>query len=229
MMTIFPKYKKNWLLFFSSLFAACILFLSIPLGVLPARETIPSTDKFENPVDSLAIQLKLLKESIIAEQNRILQLKQKWKELEPKKPYLIVNTTRNQIRLISDRRIIRKARCSTGSYILLKTKGQRQWLFKTPRGLHRVTVKLTNPYWYKPDWAYIEENLPIPSIYSPKRYQPNVLGEYALGFGHGYLVHGTIYKRFLGMPVTHGCVRLDDEAMRLVFKTLTHGSRIYIY
>ncbi len=229
MKTTFPKYRKNWLLFFVSLFCACILFLSIPWGVLPATETISSADTSDKPVDSLAIQLKSLEESIVTEQNTILQLKNKWKELEPKKPYLVVNTTRNQVRLISDRRIIRKATCSTGSYILLKAKGQRQWLFKTPRGMYRVTVKLTNPYWYKPDWAYIEENLPIPSIYSPKRYQPNVLGEYALGFGHGYLVHGTIYKRFLGMPVTHGCVRLGDEDMRLVFKTLTHGSRIYIY
>ena len=37
------------------------------------------------------------------------------------------------------------------------------------------------------------------------------LGDYALALGDGYLIHGTIYKRFLGMPVTHGCVRLNDE------------------
>ena len=222
------KSKRIWWFFLPLIFAGFV-YLTSPSAVLPAGGSILSADRYDDQGDPLTMQVKLLEERIKTEEKSVLQLRHQWKELEPKKPYLIVNTSANRIRLISDRRIIRKARCSTGSYILLKAKGQRQWLFKTPRGMYRVTVKLKNPWWYKPDWAYIEEDLPIPSIYSPKRYQPNVLGEYALGFGQGYLVHGTIYKRFLGLPVTHGCVRLDDEDMRLVFKTLTHGSRIYIY
>lgn len=161
--------------------------------------------------------------------DRISELKTRFAKLQPKKPFVIVSTFNNEIRMIQDGKTVHKGPCSTGSYVLLRAENERKWLFKTPRGRFRVTVKLKDPWWFKPDWAYVEEGLPIPSKESPKRYQPNVLGDYALGFGNGYLIHGTVYKRLLGYPVTHGCVRLDDEDMELVFNTLTHGSKIYIY
>jgi L,D-transpeptidase ErfK/SrfK len=55
------------------------------------------------------------------------------------------------------------------------------------------------------------------------------LGDYALAIGDGYLIHGTIYKRFLGMPVTHGCVRLNDEDLEVIYNTLNIGSKVYIF
>jgi L,D-transpeptidase ErfK/SrfK len=168
-------------------------------------------------------------ENIRLLESRIIELQQKYSNLLPKKPYLIVSTTDNQIQLMSRDSILLKSRCSTGSYILLKAPGNREWLFKTPRGAFKVNVKLKNPWWYKPDWAYIEEDEPIPSLESPRRYQDGVLGDFALGFGDGYLIHGTLYTRLLGMPVTHGCVRLDDDAMRFVYEQMTHGCKIFIY
>ena len=56
-----------------------------------------------------------------------------------------------------------------------------------------------------------------------------MLGDYAVAFGQGYMIHGTLYKRLLGMPVTHGCVRLDDADMELVFSELTHGSKVFVF
>ncbi len=173
--------------------------------------------------------LTSLSNQIDSIRHRVEILKAEFRDLTPEKPYLIVNSTANEIRLMKGQAVLRKAICSTGSYILLRTYGDRKWLFKTPRGRFKVNVKLKDPWWYKPDWAYIEEGLPIPSLYSPRRYQPGVLGDFALGFGNGYLIHGTLYKRFLGLPITHGCVRLDDEDMRIVFQTMSHGNRIYIY
>jgi L,D-transpeptidase YbiS len=162
-------------------------------------------------------------------EKRIVKLRQNYIKLLPSKPYLIVSTSDNQVQLMSKDSILLKSKCSTGSYILLKAPGERQWLFKTPRGAFKVNVKLKDPWWYKPDWAYIEDDEPIPSLESPKRYQGGVLGDFALGFGNGYLVHGTLYTRLLGMPVTHGCVRLDDKSMRYVFEQMTHGCKIFIY
>jgi L,D-transpeptidase ErfK/SrfK len=168
-------------------------------------------------------------EHIRSLENRISELRQSYKNLLPQKPYIIVSTTDNQIQLMSHDSILLKSKCSTGSYILLKAPGNREWLFKTPRGAFKVNVKLKNPWWYKPDWAYIEDDDPIPSNESPKRYQDGVLGDFALGFGDGYLIHGTLYTRLLGLPVTHGCVRLDDDAMRFVFEKMSHGCKIFIY
>ena len=89
--------------------------------------------------------------------------------------------------------------------------------------------KITNPVWRRPDWAFIEEGLAVPSATHPSRYEYGVLGDYALSLGDGYLIHGTLYKRFLGMPVTHGCIRMNDEDLEATFKTLNVGSRVYIY
>ena len=110
-----------------------------------------------------------------------------------------------------------------------KNTGTERVVIKTPRGVFRITVKLRDPVWYKPDWAFIEERQPIPLPDSPKRYQYGVLGDYAVAFGQGYLIHGTLYKRLLGMPVTHGCVRLDDNDMQLVFDKIHHGSKVFIF
>jgi L,D-transpeptidase YbiS len=222
-------YKRHWFFLLSGFMIGIVLFTLIPVK----RSSIPGDGQAianMSYVDEGYVQKLLsLEEKIRIGWKEIAKLEKQFSRIESRKPYLVVNTSKNEIRLVIDGITVRKAKCSTGSYILLKASEKREWLFRTPKGKFRVTVKFKNPHWYKPDWAYLEEGKPIPSIYSPKRYVPNVLGDFALGFGDGYLVHGTLYKRFLGLPVTHGCVRLGDDDMNLVFNTLTHGSKIYIY
>jgi L,D-transpeptidase ErfK/SrfK len=31
------------------------------------------------------------------------------------------------------------------------------------------------------------------------------------------------------MPVTHGCVRLNDEDLKVIYNTLSIGSKVYIF
>ncbi len=88
--------------------------------------------------------------------------------------------------------------------------------------------KVNNPVWIKPDWAFIEEGEPIPPK-SRQRAEPNMMGDYALGIGRGYFIHGTLYKRLLGRNVSHGCVRLGDEDLEFLFKTATLGTKVIIY
>jgi L,D-transpeptidase YbiS len=159
----------------------------------------------------------------------VLNLQNRFKWLTPREPYLIVNTSANRFFLKSANKILHEGVCSTGSYVLLKASDDRQWEFVTPRGSFRILGKRVAPVWTKPDWAFVEEGLPIPPPHSPQRYEAGVLGEYALELGDGYLIHGTLYKRMLGMPVTHGCVRLGDEELRIVYRTLQLGSKVFIY
>jgi lipoprotein-anchoring transpeptidase ErfK/SrfK len=160
---------------------------------------------------------------------RVTSLQQKLARLTPDEPYLIVNTFKNEILLKRGNDTIRTGYCSTGSYVLLKTADEKKWVFSTPRGMYRVQSKMEAPVWRRPDWSFIEEGRPIPSADSPERYQPGVLGDYALTLGHGYMIHGTLYKRFIGLPVTHGCIRLGDEDLEVVFKNLRVGSKVFIY
>jgi lipoprotein-anchoring transpeptidase ErfK/SrfK len=144
--------------------------------------------------------------------------------------YIVVNTTENRFYLYTNKKLVRAGFCSTGSLTMLKTeKGDKFWVFKTPRGKRTIHGKITNPSWNRPDWSFIEEGLPVPPKNSPARYESGVLGDYAMSIGDGYLIHGTIYKRFLGMPVTHGCVRLNDEDLDVVYHTLNIGSKVYIF
>jgi hypothetical protein len=160
----------------------------------------------------------------------VAKLKSKLEQLTPSEPYVIVNTSENKIYLMSGKEMLREGVCSTGSYILLKdSENKREWIFHTPRGMFRVINKQKDPIWRKPDWAFVEEGEPIPPQNSPERYEKGVLGEYGLAFGNGYWIHGTLYKRMLGMPVTHGCVRVGDEDLHSIYENLQAGSKIFIY
>ena len=162
-------------------------------------------------------------------QTRVRNLERQFESLTPRRPYLIVDTANNRIVLMSGRKLIHQGICSTGSYVLLKAGDERQWVFKTPRGRFYVQKKEESPVWHKPDWAFIEEGLPVPPVGAKERYETGVLGDYALHLGDGYLIHGTLYKRLLGMPVTHGCVRLDDNDLEIVYKNLSVGSAVFMY
>jgi L,D-transpeptidase YbiS len=112
---------------------------------------------------------------------------------------------------------------------LLEGNDGKKWFFKTPKGQFRILNKVKDPVWIKPDWAFVEDGLPIPPRNHPDRYEYGTLGDYALSLGQGYLIHGTLYQRFLGLPVTHGCIRLGDKDLETVYKNLDIGSRVYIY
>lgn len=175
-----------------------------------------------------APDLSKLKRDTNQLEQKVVQARRRLAFYIPKDPYLIVDTSDNEYFLKAGNNLIRGGICSTGSYTLLKASEQ-QWIFHTPRGMYRVRGKLEAPVWRKPDWAFIEEGLPVPPPNSAERFEAGVLGEYALELGQGYLIHGTLYKRFLGMAVTHGCVRLDDEDLQSVYTNLQIGSKVFIY
>ncbi len=159
----------------------------------------------------------------------IQRLSKKYSSFTSGQSYIVINTTDNRFFLYRNKKLIREGFCSSGSYTMLQTEGEKKWIFKTPKGKYWIQGKTTSPVWRKPDWAFVEEGLPIPAKDHPSRWEYGVLGDYALSIGDGYLIHGTIYKRFLGMPVTHGCVRLNDEDLEAIYKNLNIGSKVYIF
>lgn len=156
-------------------------------------------------------------------------LRKKLDAFVPKQYYLVINTSGNDFKLYKGYDKVREGVCSTGSYTVLQAGEDQEWIFKTPRGMFKIQGKITNPTWRKPDWAFIEEGLPIPPPGDPSRIETGVLGDYAMSLGDGYLIHGTLYKRYLGMPVTHGCVRLGDDDLEVIYKNMETGYKVYIY
>ena len=162
-------------------------------------------------------------------ENRVRRLEASRNRLYPGGPVILVDTAQSRLSLVAGSRVIAEGTCSTGNGMeLTDAAGKRSWTFDTPRGHFRVLSKVANPVWYRPDWSFIEEGEAIPKDRS-KRAEANVLGDYALGFGDGFFIHGTLYTRLLGANVTHGCIRINDDLLKKVYETAQPGTPIWIY
>jgi L,D-transpeptidase ErfK/SrfK len=224
---------KSWFKKFGPWAIPFLLFFLIAANIL-------YTPQFQNAaylVKSLFTSISLTSESnvrgidkqIQASKSNISLLRNKLSDLIPEKPYIIINTTDNRFELRNSKDTIRTGVCSTGKDVLLIGPKGKKWLFKTPKGMFSVLLKRKDAPWIKPDWAYIEEGMKPPSARSDDRIEYGSLGKYQISIGDNYMLHGTLYKRFLGLPVTHGCVRLGDEDLEVIFNSLDKGSKVFIF
>jgi L,D-transpeptidase YbiS len=157
------------------------------------------------------------------------RLRSKIAAFAPKGTYLVIDTAGNRVFLRKGEETIREMVASCGSGNVLEDPvGGRKWVFDTPRGEFKVQSKIAKPIWIKPDWAFLEEGEPIPTN-PAKRAERGVMGDYAIGIGRGYFIHGTLYTRLLGRNVSHGCVRLGDKDLKDLYDTTAMGTRVIIF
>jgi lipoprotein-anchoring transpeptidase ErfK/SrfK len=163
-------------------------------------------------------------------ESEIGKLQTKLDKYTPSGAYIVVNTTENHFYLYKGKVLLRHGVCSTGKNEKLIIDGNKKtYTFYTPYGVRTIQSKQKDPVWAKPDWAFKEDGLPVPPPGDPSRFESGTLGKYKLVLGDGYMIHGTIWKRFMGMSVTHGCIRLLDDDLEAVYNTLEIGSKVYIY
>jgi L,D-transpeptidase YbiS len=167
--------------------------------------------------------------SYAALSKEVAKIKKDLAALVPADPYIVVDTKKNMIYYRKGSQTLNEALCSTGCDSVLVAPDGRTWRFATPTGTFKVKRKIKNPVWVKPDWAFIEEGKPIPKGNHPDRFDDTAMGSYALDFGDGFLIHGTLYRRLLGENITHGCVRVADEDLAPIFESAKIGTLIYIY
>jgi L,D-transpeptidase YbiS len=149
--------------------------------------------------------------------------------LRPTGRYIVIDSHRNRLSVFDGDTLLHEAVCSTGSgTVLVHPSGQRTWTFDTPLGERRVIRKVRDPVWSKPDWAFIEEGFQPPADPS-LRIDRVSLGDYALYLGDGYIIHGTLFQTLLGQGVTHGCVRLGDQDLEYVYRTIPVGARVFLH
>jgi L,D-transpeptidase ErfK/SrfK len=147
----------------------------------------------------------------------------------PRSGYVItVDVSTNQAYLFRDGVLVRKSNAATGSDKILR-KGRKLWWFRTPRGKHEVLRKIKDPVWRKPDWAFIEEGKPIPPPDSPLREERGTMGKYALDLGERVMIHGTNDPKSIGRRVSHGCIRLPNDMMKLLYKEVPIGTEVHIF
>ena len=161
---------------------------------------------------------------------RSRELSARLKATTPRGVYIVIDQTQNRLYLKRDDDTLLEARCSAGSGMVLRESvgKKREWVFETPRGRFEILSMLRNPTWAKPDWAFVEDGQPIPTN-PADRLETGSLGEYALHFGNGYMIHGTLYERLLGRAVSHGCIRVGRDDLRKVWANARLGTPIFIY
>ena len=211
---------KRVLLFIGSVLSLGLLVALIPYSSSQLQSSIASVPQ------PLAVDPVVLRSL----QSQYKGLKKQLAQFAPHQHYILVDTARNHLYIKRSQEIVLDAIASTGSGVVLDKPGEgnTQWVFDTPRGEFTVQSKLTHPAWVKPDWAFIEEGLMVPKN-PADRVEQGVLGDYALGFGKGYFIHGTLYTRLLGKNVTHGCIRLNDDDLKSVYQLARVGTPIMIF
>lgn len=124
-------------------------------------------------------------------------------------PYLIVNTSKNQMVFITDGEVKQQFQIAVGK------KG-----YETPEGEFTIVVKAINPYYRKADIQGGDEK--------------NPLGSRWIGFdadgtdGREYGLHGTNEPWSIGYRVTRGCVRLANSDIEVLFDEIPIGTKVLI-
>ena len=108
--------------------------------------------------------------------------------------------------------------------------GKMDW--RTPLGLTHVIQKQKDPTWYPTESVRKEHEAngdPLPAKVGPGPDNP--LGQYAmrLAVGNGtYLIHGTNNPIAVGLPVTHGCIRMYPDDVAALFPLVPVGTPVYL-
>jgi L,D-transpeptidase YbiS len=148
----------------------------------------------------------------------------------PRRSYIVIDRYNNRLWLRRGWDVRLEAVVSAGSGTVLKESGgaQRVWTFDTPPGRFEVLSERRNPVWTKPDWAFLEEGQQPPASLAERR-EKGSLGEWALDLGDGYMIHGTLYERLLGRNITHGCVRVGRNDLRVIAEAAVPGTPVFIF
>jgi L,D-transpeptidase ErfK/SrfK len=193
---------------------------------------IPLTGLSEDqpvPIEVLRSKVQSLQQEAARLNEENQGLRTMLKALEDDELYVVVDTENNQLLLRQGDHVVHRAVCGTGSREFIEEETGRNWFFETPLGSFTVLGKERNPVWIRPDWSYVEENMPVPAANDPDRIVRNVLGKYALLLGNGYKIHGTTFTNLLGTHFTHGCVSLGDDDLAFIYRTVAIGTKVYIY
>ena len=142
--------------------------------------------------------------------------------------YVVISLDEHMLYVMEQERVIWSAVVGTGTGTRLEGAGQK-WDFSTPRGMFRVQLKEKEPVWRVPDWAFVERGVPIPPLDHPSRSEPGMLGTTAIYLEEDIAVHGTNHPELLGQSVSHGCIRMTNEAARRLYHEVEIGTPVIIY
>ena len=140
---------------------------------------------------------------------------------------MVIDLDRHELSFRRGSTIFWTATIGSGTGEHLQGPGE-DWEFSTPRGVFSVQAKEEAPAWYRPDWYYVENKLPIPPADDPKRLEPGGLGSAAIYLAPDLAIHGTDKPELLGQRVSHGCIRLSNRDALRLYHNVQIGTAVVI-
>lgn len=75
----------------------------------------------------------------------------------------------------------------------------------------------------------VDGQLLMPPLGTSQRRYEGVLGTHRLNIGNGYAIHGTNQPDSVGRAVSHGCVRMRNQDIAVLYPMVPVGVPVYIY
>jgi hypothetical protein len=118
--------------------------------------------------------------------------------------HLVVNAAANRLEVYESGTLTRTYRASVG------LPG-----YETPLGEHLVNEVIWNPWWYPPssDWARGRKA-------TPPGAPDNPMGRVKMRFGPLLYIHGTPEEESVGHPASRGCIRMRNEDVMELARTI---------
>jgi lipoprotein-anchoring transpeptidase ErfK/SrfK len=150
---------------------------------------------------------------------------------EPTDPTLRVDVARQTLHLLSNGVAVKSWPVSTSKFGL----GSEPGSFKTPLGRFRVCAKIGAD---APAWAVFKNRFPTGEIASPGGEEDGILtrilwldglDEANSNTRDRYVyIHGTNQEHRIGLPASHGCIRLRNADIRELFDLVSDGTEVEI-
>ena len=202
------------------------LGLFMGLAALAAAWAVPGAaqDRFADDGGEVRFRSDVLEREVVTDASLIRQ----------EGRYVVVHLAENRVFVFDGERAVWSAPAGTGTGFRLDT-GEHQWKFSTPKGMFRVKRMEKDPLWEAPDWHFVEKGQRVPEPTSPARLMRGIMGSTAIYLGDGIAIHGTNQPGLLLDPdperrrVSHGCIRLTNEAARTLMYMVDVGTPVLIY
>jgi hypothetical protein len=100
--------------------------------------------------------------------------------------------------------------------------------YYTPEGVFEIEFKLFDPdgiSWCVPPKMEAEF---ADKLANGERCWRGIMGRHALHFGNSLFLHGTSNPSSIGSRTTHGCVRLRNNDIELIYKLMKEGDKVVV-
>jgi lipoprotein-anchoring transpeptidase ErfK/SrfK len=189
------------------------IVIAVLLSVLTVTAVTPAVGHAgdappDASLDALRDQVRVLEEKVASLEEQNQGIANMVQSLNSNDIYIVVDTENNRLTLRRGDHVLLTAVVGTGSRQYVEEETGRHWWFESPLGSLSVLGKERNPVWIRPDWSYVEENMPVPAPDDPDRIVRDVLGKYALVLG---------------------CISVGDKDLEKLYRTVKIGTKVYIY